>query len=63
VNKNKLKHRILLNGSAVANQYGVTGVPTLIFIDKDGVMVDAELGFDGVGPLMNKTRALLRGSG
>ncbi len=63
VKKNKLKHRILLDGSAVADQYGVSSVPTLIFINKDGVMVDAELGFHGVGPLLNKTRLLLRGSG
>lgn len=63
VKKSNLKHRILLNGSAVADQYGISSVPTLIFINREGVMIDAELGFHGVGPLLKKTRLLLRGSG
>ena len=63
VKKHKLKHRILLDGSAVADQYGISSVPTLIFINKDGVMIDGELGFHGAGPLFDKTRSLLRASG
>lgn len=59
VRQRRLKQYILLNGSQVLAQYGVTVVPTVLFIDRNGVIVDAEVGFDGPEPLRRKAKALL----
>ena len=57
----KLRHRILLNGSEVHARYGVPGIPGTIWINRKGHVVDAALGFDGPETLERKTRQLLRG--
>jgi len=49
-----------LNGSKVFKQYGLSIVPTVLFINKEGVIEDAEIGFDGPEPLRKKVEALLR---
>jgi peroxiredoxin len=59
VRENRLKYRVLLNGKKVAQQYNLLGVPTLFWIDRQGIVVDAEVGFDGPQELERKTRALL----
>lgn len=56
-----LVQRILLDGRPVAKDYGVTGLPTLLWIGKDGQVVDVELSFDGPEALDRRTRALLDG--
>ena len=58
----KLMYRILLDGGDVASEYGVTSMPTNIFVDKNGVMIDAALGFDGPKHIEAKTRKLLESS-
>ncbi len=63
VKKNKLEHRILLDGKEVRARYGAPFIPTTLWINRDGVVVDAEVGFDGAGPLLRKTKKLLAGSG
>ena len=55
-----LKHRILMNGRDVAKSYGVTGVPIVLWIDRDGKVAATEFGFHGAGSLEKKTRRLMR---
>ena len=59
VRKNELKHRILLQGGEVAKGYGLLGVPTLFWIDRDGVVTDVELGFESPESLDRRTKRLL----
>jgi hypothetical protein len=59
VDQHKLTHRILLNGGNVARRYGVKGVPAVLWIDRTGTVVDAELDFHGPKSLERKTERLL----
>ncbi len=59
----KLSYRILLDGRAVGVQYGVTSIPTSVWINPKGIVVDAALGFDGPKRLEKKTRTILDGGG
>ena len=52
---------MLLNGKAVAETYKVTSVPTTLWIDRTGRVVDTEIGFKGVEDLMERTAGLLSG--
>ncbi len=61
--KNKLKQRVLLDGSKVAETYKCDGIPTTFWIDPKGVIQDVADGFSGPGPLEKKTQKLLEGSG
>ena len=38
---------MLLDGSAVAKEYGVFSIPTVFWINREGVMIDVDLGFNG----------------
>ena len=46
VKKENLRQRVLLNASAVFNAYGAKSVPTVLFIDKEGIVIDVTIGFD-----------------
>lgn len=60
VKERQLKHRILLDGKPVAKElYGVTGIPTVLFIDREGVVVDVELDFAGPEHLEARVRKLV----
>ena len=61
VTENKLKQRVLLNGSEVVTRFGVPDqrVPTLFWIDRGGVIVDVQVGSGGPEVLATKTKALL----
>lgn len=59
--KEGLRQRILLDGSSVQERYRAPGLPTVIWINRAGVIVDAEVGFGGPGPLDKKTKQLLDG--
>lgn len=60
VKSEKLIHRILLEGSEVAEQYGSgSNVPVVLWIDRNGVVVDTEWGFAGAASLEAKTQKLL----
>jgi len=54
-----LKQDILLNGGKVFEHYGLTTVPTVLFINKEGVVVDTEVGYGGPESLLAKAKALL----
>lgn len=59
VKRNKLKQRMLLQGQAVAKKYKVKSVPTTLWIDREGKIIDTELGFAGARVLSAKTARLL----
>ncbi len=59
VEEHKLKHRILLDGSKVGERYELLGIPTLFWIDAEGVMVDIEVGFDSPESVERRTKRLL----
>ncbi len=61
VKRGKLKQRVLLKGGSVAKTYGVKSVPTTLWIDREGRIVDTDLGFDKAG-LMEKTQRLIAGN-
>ena len=55
----KLSYRILLDGRAVGVRYGVTSIPTSVWINAEGIVLDAAVGFDGPKRLEKKTREIL----
>ena len=63
VEKRGLKQRVLLNGNSVAGDYEVKGLPTVLWINGEGVIVDAQMGFDDAGSLNQKTIRLMKGGG
>jgi hypothetical protein len=60
VREKNLKHRILLDGSEVAERYGIVGLPVILWIDGDGVIVDGALGLTRGKRISDKTTALLK---
>jgi hypothetical protein len=60
VGENKLKHRILLDGAEVAERYGLEGLPAIVWVDREGMIVDAALGLTRSKRIHDKTEALLR---
>lgn len=61
--KEKLKQRVLLEGSAVAEEYRCDGVPTTFWIAPDGTIIEMESGFVGPASLERHTKHLLKKSG
>jgi hypothetical protein len=60
VKDKNLKHTILLSGEKVATEtYGLKGVPYVFWINKEGVVVDSEMDYDGPEPLERRTKKLL----
>ena len=59
VDENRLQHRILLQGEWLYEKYGRPGIPALLWINREGVVVDAELGFHGPERLQERTKRLL----
>ncbi len=55
-----VKHRVLLDGEAVFKRYGAY-IPSILWINAAGEVVNTELGFHGPEPLEAKTKALLSG--
>lgn len=60
--KNNLKQTVLLDGSAVADEYSVEMFPTVFFIDRDGNVAEVLVGAEGPRSLERGTRKILRGS-
>jgi len=55
----KLRQRMLLDGSKVADQYHVISIPTTLWINPHGVIVATELDFNGNASLERKCERLL----
>jgi len=58
----KLKQKILLFGEKTGDAYGIIGVPTVLWINREGTVVDAEIDFKGRESLDRKTQSLLSSS-
>ncbi len=58
-NERKLKHRFLLDGSAIKSEYGGLGIPAALWINREGIVVETEIGFHGPQSLEQKTRKLV----
>ncbi len=59
VAENTFKHRFLLDGTKVHRLCRVPGTPAVLWINRHGVVTNAELGFHGTASLERKTRELL----
>jgi hypothetical protein len=59
VRDQNIKHKILLNGEDVRHQYGVFAVPTNLWINPQGMVVDAAIGFDNEEDLEDRIKNLL----
>ena len=57
--KQKLKHRILLNARETASKYGVSSLPTVIWINRQGRVTDVAFGMTGERELEERTRLAL----
>ena len=63
VRDGELKQRVLLDGKTTGQAYGIIAVPTLLWINRAGVVVATEVGFHGPESLEGKTKDLLSSSG
>ena len=63
VKTHKLRQRVLLEGKAVGKQYGLYRIPTLIWIDKTGTVMDVTVGPRGPEYLEKTARELLATGG
>lgn len=63
VEQNKLSQRILLNGGETSDRFGIPSrsVPTILWIDRSGVVVDVDFGSGDVKTLENNTKNLVSG--
>lgn len=62
VAEKKLKQRMLMQGGAVCDRYGIPNraVPTVLWIDRQGKIVDTNVDCDGSAEALDaKTKALL----
>ena len=57
--KKKLHQRFLLDAGEVSLEYGATSMPTVLWIDREGRIVDAQVGLGSRRSLAAKTKALL----
>ena len=65
VEQNKLNQRVLLGGGETSDRYGIPSrsVPTVLWIDRSGVVVDVAPGSGDVKTLENNTKKLVNGRG
>lgn len=63
VGQNKLNQRVLLDGGKTIKQYRVPDeiIPTVLWIDRAGVVVDVDPGSGDVKKLESNTRKLVSG--
>jgi cytochrome c biogenesis protein CcmG/thiol:disulfide interchange protein DsbE len=55
----RINYPILLGTDQVANQFGVFGIPTTLFVDREGKLVGTVVGGGKMGELTEATRALM----
>ena len=65
IEQNKFQQRVLLNGGEVSDRYGnpEKNVPTLVWIDRQGVVLDADLGSGNIKNLEKTTAKLVAAKG
>ena len=54
-----IRYPLLVEGSKVANRYGIEVIPTNFFIDPEGKVTSMEVGFDGEEKLEQRLKQLL----
>lgn len=59
VTEKQLRQRVLLDGGTVFEEYGGRGVPTTYWIDRQGIIVNAAVGYTSKPTLMRKTDDLV----
>lgn len=59
--QNKLNQRVLLNGGETSDRFGIPSrsVPTVLWIDRSGVVVDVDPGSGDVKTLERNTKKLI----
>jgi len=59
--QNKLTHRVLLDGGETSDKYGIPnrGVPTVFWINRQGIVVDVDPGSGDTEKLEEHTKRLL----
>lgn len=63
VEQNKLNQRVLLNGGETSDRYGIPdrSVPTVLWIDRSGIVLEVDPGSGDVKKLESNTGKLVRG--
>ena len=61
VEQNKLNQRVLLNGGETSDRYGIPSrsVPTVLWIDRSGIVVNVDPGSGNMKTLENNTKKLV----
>ena len=59
VQSNSLNYTIITNSKDIASQYGLSGIPCTFFINKEGVIMHKEVGFQGEASLQSYVQELL----
>jgi thioredoxin-related protein len=62
VDSKDINYRVLLNGSQVAREYGIRGIPTSFLIDANGRIVKKQIGYSPAleTALRERIKALLK---
>ena len=58
----QISYTVLLDGNAQFIGYGVRGIPCTYYIDKDGIVRDRDVGFNGEAEMERKIRDLFSSS-
>jgi len=63
VEQNKLNQLVLLNGGETSDRFGIPSrsVPTVLWIDRSGIVVDVDTGSGNVKTLEDNTKRLVNG--
>ncbi len=61
VDNEELSYPILLNGNALARQYGVRGIPTTVYIDPQGRIAGRDVGFQSEAQIEAKVKEIAPG--
>jgi hypothetical protein len=61
IEQNKFQQRVLLNGGSVSDRYGIPNksVPTVFWIDRAGIVLEADLGSGNLERLERNTAKLV----
>ncbi len=57
----ELSYPILLNGNALARQYGVRGIPTTVYIDPQGRIAGRDIGLQSEAQIEAKVKEIAPG--
>ena len=61
VDDEELSYPILINGNALARQYGVRGIPTTVYIDPEGRVAGRDVGLQSEAKIQAKVQEIAPG--